>query len=64
MPASGAPYDGPERRINRLILPACERCASSRTWVVGRTDDLVYVRCSDCTHVWTVRKPRRDAGGA
>jgi hypothetical protein len=60
MPIGGAPYDGPERRVNRLILPACERCESSRTWVVGRTDDVIYVRCSDCTHVWSVTKPRRD----
>jgi hypothetical protein len=63
MPTGRAPYDGPERRVNRLTLPACERCESSRTWVVGRTDELLYVRCSDCTHVWSVKKPGPDLPG-
>ena len=31
--------------------------------VVGRTDELLYVRCSDCTHVWSVKKPGPDLPG-
>jgi hypothetical protein len=50
MPTSSYPHDEPDRRANRLIIPHCERCGSSKTWVIGRTDDLLYVRCWDCPH--------------
>jgi hypothetical protein len=50
-------YDGPERRVDRLTIPRCETCGASDTAVSGRTEYWLYIRCSHCAFVWTIRKP-------
>ena len=54
---NGVPYDGPERRVKRLTIPHCAICGSWETTVIGRTYYWVYVQCSQCAYLWSVRKP-------
>ena len=37
MKSDDAAYTGPERRINRIAIPPCERCGSSKPVVTARS---------------------------
>jgi hypothetical protein len=39
---------GPKRWAAQLPPPICPKCGSHRTQIVGRSNDLVIVRCSAC----------------
>ena len=52
-----------ERRQQRLTIPHCESCGSTRTEVATRTEYVVYVRCAACWYVWSVPKPGREPMG-
>ena len=54
MKPKDAAYTGPERRINRITIPPCGRCGSSKPVVIARSADALSVRCSVCAHVWSV----------
>jgi hypothetical protein len=56
MKYNDVPYTGPERRINRITIPPCERCGSREPVVIARLADALSMRCSVCAHVWTVAK--------
>jgi hypothetical protein len=45
-----------ERRTRRLSIPPCSQCAAPPR-VVSRTDYVIYVRCGQCAHVWSIEKP-------
>ena len=49
----------PDRRQNRLILPACSVCRHDDPRVTVRTDYVLYLRCMHCGGVWSVPKPGR-----
>jgi hypothetical protein len=59
MAASLPPHERAERRSNRLTIPKCLHCGSEKTDVFDRTDYWLYVRCSDCAFIWSMRKPSR-----
>ena len=46
-----------ERRTDRAAVPPCERCAREQVHVATRTAYVLYVRCADCGHVWSLPKP-------
>ena len=46
-----------ERRTDRAAVPPCERCAREHVHVATRTAYVLYVRCADCGHVWSLPKP-------
>jgi hypothetical protein len=50
----------PDRRSQRIRVPPCETCGETRVAVASRTDCVVYLRCPDCCHVWSVPKPGLD----
>jgi hypothetical protein len=56
MKSSDIAYTGPERRMNRITIPPCERCGSSNPTIAARLADTLSVRCSVCAHVWSVAK--------
>ena len=39
MKSNDAAYTGPERRNNRITIPPCERCGSSKPVVTARSAD-------------------------
>jgi hypothetical protein len=46
-----------DRRYDRLQLSSCENCGTLEVRVATRTEYVVYVRCLECMHVWSVVKP-------
>ena len=61
MKSDDAAYTGPERRINRIAIPPCERCGSSKPVVTARLADTLSVGCSVCAHVWSVAKSEAES---
>lgn len=57
----GLPLSPPDpladRRRQRLELPPCPECSSDDVRVMTRTDYVVYIRCEQCLHLWSVPKP-------
>jgi hypothetical protein len=45
-----------ERRTHRLSIPHCPNCDAPPR-IVTRTGYVVYVRCEQCAHVWSIEKP-------
>jgi hypothetical protein len=45
------------RDVRARPASACPACASSKVSVMTRTDDLIYLGCDECWHVWSVSKP-------
>ena len=52
-----------ERRMERLNLPLCTACNSSKTAVATRTPYVLYIRCKHCASVWSVPKPGQEPIG-
>ena len=46
-----------ERRTNRLTVPPRLNCASPNTKIVSRVEYALYVCCSACGLVWSVKRP-------
>jgi len=50
------------RKITFNPLP-CVFCKSSETEVVVRTDYVLYIRCQNCFHSWSVLQPGQEPAG-
>ena len=46
-----------ERRIQRFAPPPCPECKGRGVRVMSRTPYVLYVRCEQCLHLWSVPKP-------
>lgn len=59
LPADPPEYDPsiPDRRRERVAIPPCPKCAAGAARPTLRTDYVIYLRCSQCAHVWSVPKP-------
>jgi hypothetical protein len=56
-PCGEAPPITVEQRLCRLAIPPCQQCSVPDPRVVSRTDYVIYVRCEQCAHVWSIEKP-------
>jgi hypothetical protein len=53
-----------DRRVERLTVAQCPCCESTDTGVATRTEFYVYLRCRDCSFVWSAPKPGHEPAGS